>query len=358
MSEGATASKTCIACGTDCAGKPRTKDGQGRYMCKPCFEAKSAKAAAKPAPKAPAPRAAPVTDTIPIEDDGVLASLLESEPSAASPSMTPCPSCGAGLMAGAVICTTCGHDLRTGKGMKSKVQKERGEGAEKALAVAGAVAGVPMVLTIGCVCAAIGGGLGAGLWAFISYQANLEVGWIAWIIGVLAGVGMMAGARAHAGFLTGALAAGIAVLCVAGGKYAAVSVLVDHHLKKVPSARVLANDEYATAMIARDVVVEFKQSGKKVEWPQGEVPDGPTSETEFPAPVWTEAQSRWQKMDAERQSQMKTDLAADIAEKMDEIRAFAKEEIFKASFSLYDILWFFLAVGSAFKIGSGLSSDD
>src|SRR4051812_22034747 len=38
--------KTCIRCGADCAGKPRTRDSQGRYMCRPCYE--SAQRAADP----------------------------------------------------------------------------------------------------------------------------------------------------------------------------------------------------------------------------------------------------------------------------------------------------------------------
>jgi hypothetical protein len=30
--------KTCVICGEDCAGRPRTKDVHGRYYCMPCYE--------------------------------------------------------------------------------------------------------------------------------------------------------------------------------------------------------------------------------------------------------------------------------------------------------------------------------
>lgn len=31
-------SKTCVICGEDCSGRPRTKDARGRYFCIPCYE--------------------------------------------------------------------------------------------------------------------------------------------------------------------------------------------------------------------------------------------------------------------------------------------------------------------------------
>lgn len=33
--------KHCIVCGVDCAGRPRVKDPQGRYYCRPCYDSKA-----------------------------------------------------------------------------------------------------------------------------------------------------------------------------------------------------------------------------------------------------------------------------------------------------------------------------
>src|SRR5258708_4962588 len=46
--------KVCIKCGSDCSGKPRTKDAQGRYTCKACLDAAQHKAAGANAASKPA----------------------------------------------------------------------------------------------------------------------------------------------------------------------------------------------------------------------------------------------------------------------------------------------------------------
>lgn len=117
MSLPATA-KVCIKCGTDCSGKPRTKDAQGRYTCKACFDAMTQKAAApKPAARV-APKPVPVADAA--DDAAVMAALLESAPPALTET---CPSCGNGMAGGTVICTICGYNKETGKAVGVKVLK-------------------------------------------------------------------------------------------------------------------------------------------------------------------------------------------------------------------------------------------
>ncbi len=115
--------KLCTKCGIDCSGKPRTKDAQGRYMCKPCFDAVSQKAAApKPAAKI-APKPVPVADAA--DDAAMMAALLESAPAALTET---CPSCGNGVAEGNVICTICGYNKETGKAVSVKVSKPKRDG--------------------------------------------------------------------------------------------------------------------------------------------------------------------------------------------------------------------------------------
>lgn len=72
--------KICFFCGRSCAGEPRGKDPHGRYYHKACFEER------RRAPVAPPP----------------------------PPAGGACPSCGAAMVAGAVLCTSCGYDAKTG----------------------------------------------------------------------------------------------------------------------------------------------------------------------------------------------------------------------------------------------------
>lgn len=125
-----TDSKICIKCGTDCAGKPRTKDTQGRYMCRACFDAaKAAPAAARPAElkasKPAAPRAArpPAPSPAPAaaepDDMDVMSALIQDSPVITEQ----CPQCGTGMTADSVICTACGYNKETGRGMNLKVER-------------------------------------------------------------------------------------------------------------------------------------------------------------------------------------------------------------------------------------------
>ncbi len=149
----ATPAKTCIKCGQDCSGKPRTKDPQGRYTCRECYDkvtaaraaqpvaavevkpvaAKAAvQAAAKPvvmakpvaaakavaaaAPAAPAEEPALTFDDgagfgegLALEDmDAGIAAIASAQPKE-------CQNCGLFLPQSTVICTRCGLNTQTGK---------------------------------------------------------------------------------------------------------------------------------------------------------------------------------------------------------------------------------------------------
>jgi hypothetical protein len=128
------AAKICIHCGQDCSAKPRTKDPQGRYACKSCFDRLSAAHAAqagKPAPAAAArsasvppvkvarpaatPAAASASDDA--DQDSFLASFADTL------SASNCISCSAGLAAGSAFCTACGTDQATGRQINTRTLK-------------------------------------------------------------------------------------------------------------------------------------------------------------------------------------------------------------------------------------------
>ena len=98
--------KTCIHCGQDCSGKPRTKDAQGRYACKECHERAlaAAKIAAQAAPHKVARPASPPPQIQQEED--ALHGLEGLEEFSAGTKM--CSGCGAPLASDAAICVACG----------------------------------------------------------------------------------------------------------------------------------------------------------------------------------------------------------------------------------------------------------
>src|SRR5262245_9387722 len=72
----------------------------------------------------------------------------------------------------------------------------------------------------------VGGRIGAGIWAGIVYATHRQIGWIAWGVGALVGVGVRLAAGEEYGPKPGVTAAVIAILALIAGKFAAVYLIV------------------------------------------------------------------------------------------------------------------------------------
>ena len=146
--------KICAICGKDCSNDLRIKDPKGRYFHRDCYE-RAAQAQHQQAPPAPIPEAPPV-DSIPIEPAPLETLAVEpvppEPPPVPQPSAEPppaqmednadvfeveedsqsdlppeaiyqtahttdfaCPGCGAAMGPGAIICTNCGYNTKTGR---------------------------------------------------------------------------------------------------------------------------------------------------------------------------------------------------------------------------------------------------
>ena len=206
--------------------------------------------------------------------------------------------------------------------------------------------------------AAIGGLAGALVWTLIGYFLNVEVGWIAWGIGALVGFGMATGAEDNTSAVTGVIAAVIALVTIAGGKFAVVYLQVDKALtESMESGEGKLTMDDVKIALADEVVEEFTQEGKKVAWPEGMTLEAARGQADYPKDVWAEAEKRFTEMpEADRESMlasMKESQAQFMATYASEFRA----QGFQNSLSPWDALWAFLALGTAFKLGSGAGED-
>jgi hypothetical protein len=111
-------------------------------------------------------------------------------------------------------------------------------------------------------------------------------------------------------------------------------------------------------MLASSIAQEQQAAGKKLKWPSGKNAETAESLADYPASVVAEAKQQWAaKSPAERQQlideqkQLFEALTQDFAGEL-------RQQGFLASFSGYDILFFLLAIMSAFKIGAGVTDDD
>ena len=256
----------------------------------------------------------------------------------------------------------------------------------------------------------IGGLIGAVIWAVVTYSSGWEIGWIAWGIGGLVGVGVRLGTSGSGGISHGGTAVIIALVAVLGGKWAAVrlelsafmagddaplGVIADTIVAEREEAgtRVpmppeeyaeslremyppdvwseavqrwkaidpqqqdamralppLANPQIWLVSLADEVVAEFESEGRDVDWPPGMNFESAWREDHYPADVWAEAQTQWDAMSEPDRAVYKAQLEEDMA--------LGEQEMlnwwFLQSFTIYDILWVGLAVVTAFRLGAGL----
>jgi hypothetical protein len=91
------------------------------------------------------------------------------------------------MAAHAVLCTSCGYDLRKGKRLKPKRRKE--SAASEAAVTAGK-------FVIGIVLSSVFALVSVGVWLGIIIATDIKIGWpFAWALGGLTGLGMRLGYR-------------------------------------------------------------------------------------------------------------------------------------------------------------------
>ena len=132
--------------------------------------------------------------------------------------------------------------------------------------------------------------------------------------------------------------------------------LSDLSLWNAAAAGLTADDMIES--IADEIVAERVAAGKPVNWKPGMNAEDASSQADYPPDIWQEATARW---NGEPPEQRETELAEQreqMAAMQKMLQGMMRNEAFKASFSLFDILWVVLAAGSAFRLGSGATTDE
>lgn len=208
------------------------------------------------------------------------------------------------------------------------------------------------------IAALVSGAIAAAVWSGITYATGMEIGWIAWGVGLVVGIAVRMAAGGTDGVGPGTIAVIGAVLALIAGKYAAVHLMVRHELGDVVSSEAMNyTAEDMKVSLADDIVGEWEEAGKKVVWPTGKSLEDASSQADYPPDVWAAAVARWDAMkpaEQEAQIQERKDAMAMVSGMLqDEIT----EQGFKSSFSPIDLLFFGLAVVTSFKVGSGMSAE-
>ena len=195
----------------------------------------------------------------------------------------------------------------------------------------------------------VAGAIGTAIWVAIGYFLEAEVGYVAWGIGFLVGVGVAIGADESIGAATGVVATVIAVLSVVLGKYLVVYFLMHNAMGAVPEFEM--SDTNVIASFAREIAEEESLT-------LNEVADDAPVEAAYPGDVWQRASEKFRQTSPEEVQRIKDERQAAVKEVIGDFEEGMRDAAFKDSFGPFDILWFALAAITAFSVGSGHAGDD
>lgn len=273
-------------------------------------------------------------------DDDLFAGVATNAaaaPTASLHAVVPCANCGAPVAAGANRCPGCGSNPAKAKSAKAAATQAALAGGAKAV-IGAAVVGNRFLM--GCLLSAAGAALGAVIWFGVAYGTKLQIGYIAWGLGGLAGIGMYSGYR-EANPLGGVIAAGIAF----GGIM----------LAKMLMLLFIFMPMFANKYLKVDNPRDFLEHMMAFETLRGQHPDDAEYEATEDENWDAELQKAHDRVaglsDAEVQNRV------DDSKKGIEREVASNSKVFWSMFGFRDAIFILLAIGTAFKIGSmGTSS--
>jgi hypothetical protein len=201
----------------------------------------------------------------------------------------------------------------------------------------------------GIVGAALGALAGAAAWGALVYFLKVEVGYVAWGIGFLAGLLGLRFSDSQGSPALGVACAVIALLGVAAGKVFALWLFLGSM-----GAPPVNPEQLAISTLADGLVEEREAQGQRVVFPPGKSLDTAQAQQDYPPEIWAEAETKWRANSAEDRMIVLAALASNSElSAINRLKMSIVGLFHGAGVSPFDLLWAFLAVSTAFKLGSG-----
>lgn len=198
----------------------------------------------------------------------------------------------------------------------------------------------------------IAGLAGAFAWALIAYFTGFEIGYLAWGIGALVGAAVGWGTEGTP--TNGVIAVAISIVAILGGKFMTVQFSISNELETIDQniALQMENEEFILSWLAGGIIYEIQEQGNTVQWPAGVDPEEASAKEDFPPEVWNAAETVWAEMTDDEKQEFRGDVEDQINANIQTIAAMASKEGFLSSFGLFDAIFFFLAIGTAYKVAA------
>ena len=136
-------------------------------------------------------------------------------------------------------------------------------------------------------------------------------------------------------------------------RWQAMDAQQQDELRALPA---LTNDQLILVYLADEVVEEYAQEGRSLDWPPGMDLETAWRAPHYPPDVWAEAVRRWEEMSPPEQAEYSSTVKAFLTELAMEAESQEVAELiqygFMQRFSLFDLLWAALAIGTAAKLGA------
>lgn len=223
--------------------------------------------------------------------------------------------------------------------------------------------------------------VGVAVWAAIAYFAHRDLGLMMPVVGALAGLGVYLALRPppkpaeDGGFVPawkrreqerergkdrgdaaqmppgvkhGLIAAGVALVAVAGGKVAADALTAT--TKTQTAFRY--SDADMTKLLAEEICKERQAKGQKLVFPPGITLDRAYRPQDFPPGVWDEAEAKWKQTPAAEQQKRIDEEVKKTQQLVKSVHAdLPSGPGFWDRVDTFDFVWLAVALGAAFAIG-------
>jgi predicted Zn finger-like uncharacterized protein len=196
------------------------------------------------------------------------------------------------------------------------------------------------------ICGLIGGAVAGAVWVGVAFAFQRQLGIIAWGVGALTGLGVAIAAGRRAGTGTGILAAGLALCVILASKFIVAVLFVNLWAAQLEAPAL--REQQILFQEAQAITEEQERKGVKLDWPPGKSLDNATELADFPKSIAKEAHKNW-----DAQTPRMKEIQKNIGQIAQAGRAFVIAIAFIGSFGFFDLLWFFLAMGSAYRLGRG-----
>jgi len=199
----------------------------------------------------------------------------------------------------------------------------------------------------------ITGLVGAGVWAALGYYANLEVGYVAWGIGLL--VGLAVAATGKTGVTQGILAVIITTVSIAGGKLATVQMQLSSEgfsTDSIMEELRAEGDNFLIRTFADEEVIQRLSQGEQIIWPSGMTFDDAYEPQHYPAEIWDAAQIRWEALSAQEQQNQLAQILSQTETNISGATSEIRTEALLGNFGLMDLVFYGLAIATAWRTTS------